>query len=399
MAKEKFKAELDIENKGFVNGLAEAEGRVGKFAQMIGKLTIILGIAGAAFGVMISWFKETVAGAEVMNTTLMVSKQILNDIMMGQGIQIKEAWKNAQLQNKINEDNAVEIYKVAKLQKELNLLVVAAADQTKTLTERKELMNKAMEKEHELKAFLLADAIEEKKAAWDQWQAQIANTKAREQFYKAAARVEEVQGMDSRRLMSQYSGLMEQQAQRARDLVDAFTPVPKVIEEVNKAFEDSAINNASLGPAARGNMKGLPGFENQLPGLREQNFNMPEAIKEFSSMQEALMNLSSTFSKFFSDVNLGFQGMIDGIITGLKRLVMELIAKASILAILSLITGVPLSGAMFKSLLFGGDIGSLIKGGAIPSGGAMPATNTTNNLNITGSISGKDIALSLRRNA
>jgi len=167
--------------------------------------------------------------------------------------------------------------------------------------------------------------------------------------------------------MSQYTGLLEQQAQRARDLAEAFTDVAEAQTEINM----NPINPTSLGAASIGNMKGLPGFEKpELPGIQEYGGKPAQMIKGFSSMQEALMGLAETFSKFFSDVNLGFQGMIDGIITGLKRLVMELLAKAAILAILAVITGVPLSGAMFKSLLFGGDIGSLIKGGAIGGGAA-----------------------------
>lgn len=129
-------------------------------------------------------------------------------------------------------------------------------------------------------------------------------------------------------------------------------------------------------------------------GLRPNKIDVSSQVKEFSSMQEAIMSLSATFSTFFSDVNLGFQGMIDGIITGLKRLVMELLAKAAILGILALITGVPLSGEMFKNLLFGDSIGSLLKGGAIGGGGG---TSVPMSGKVEFVLKGKDLYGSVNR--
>lgn len=134
-----------------------------------------------------------------------------------------------------------------------------------------------------------------------------------------------------------------------------------------------------------------------MEGIQNAPGQAATAIKEFSSMQEAIMNLSETFSTFFSDVNLGFQGMIDGIITGLKRLVMELLAKAAILALLGVITGVPLSGAMFKNLLFGGNIGSLLKGGAIGGGGGAAAVPLSGKVEFV--LKGKDLYGSMNRYA
>jgi predicted RNase H-like nuclease (RuvC/YqgF family) len=82
-----------------------------------------------------------------------------------------------------------------------------------------------MEKEKELKAFLLGEARKDLQIAYDNWKINLGNIDAKNKYYEAAKKVVEIEGMDSRRLMSQTTGVIEQQAQRARDLADAFTEV------------------------------------------------------------------------------------------------------------------------------------------------------------------------------
>jgi len=112
--------------------------------------------------------------------------------------------------------------------------------------------------------------------------------------------------------------------------------------------------------------------------------------------QQALIGLADTFAGFFSDVNLGFQGMIDGVITGIKRLVMELIAKAAFLAILSAIF--PGAGvALNLGTILGGSASKLLGSGG---GGSSPGKSIgggTLNINVTGKLHGKDIYLSNER--
>lgn len=109
--------------------------------------------------------------------------------------------------------------------------------------------------------------------------------------------------------------------------------------------------------------------------------------------QKSLLDLSKTFAGFFSDVNLGFQGMIDGVITGIKRLVMELLAQAIILTLLTIITGGTVNGAMFKSLLPAG-LGKVVGSGG--GGGAGIGHNVTQN-QLMASINGRDLKIILRR--
>ena len=67
------------------------------------------------------------------------------------------------------------------------------------------------EKEKELKAFLLTEARKDLQIAYDHWKINIGNVDAKNEYYKAAKKVVEIEGMDSKRLMSQYTGILEQE--------------------------------------------------------------------------------------------------------------------------------------------------------------------------------------------
>ena len=427
MAKNKFEAELLLNSKGFVDALSQADGAIGKFGKQLGRMSLAIGAAGAVFGVLINWFKETAAGAEVMNVSLAVSKQLLTDIIMGQGFHLKEAFKNAKAQTKINEDNAVQGYQLAKMHKELNLLVVAAADQTKSLAEKKEILTKAMAKEREIKEFLIKDAKEERKVLWDVWQANLANTKAREDFYKAAARLEEVQGMASRGLMSQYTAVLEQQAQRARDLAEAFTPLPEDVAESNrqiKLFTERTIDLASaLDLAATANRKlnfpsvGIPAGNTLSPnktvvGQSSALFSWFDATSEWKGLWEsAIMEVTSfmadTFGEVFERIGEGsFQGFGENLLGNFGNLIkslgkMLMLFGSLWLAALTLMKA-PTIPTAIAAIAIGAaavGVGSLMIGASkraasnISGGGST----TQQSVNVQGVIKGRDIYLSSQR--
>ncbi len=133
---------------------------------------------------------------------------------------------------------------------------------------------------------------------------------------------------------------------------------------------------------------------NQMAAAVEITDDITDALDE---SQLALVNLADTFAGFFSDVNLGFQGMIDGVITGIKRLVAELVAKAVILAILNVLlpgAAVPLT----LSNIIGGGAGSLIGGkatGKTSSLGSAAPAGMSQTIKIVGNtvIQGKDLAV------
>lgn len=420
MAKQKFEAELGLNNKSFLEGLSQAEGGVGKFGKAVGALSLGIGAAAGAFKILLDWIKDTDFGMAAMNTTMKVSRQLLTDLITGNGLHLKEAVKNAQAQNKINEDNAKEGYLLAKMNRELHELEVKAADQTLMLSQKKEILTKAMEKEHEIKQFLLKDAKEELRAAKDYYKLNPSNTAARENFYKAAARVEEVQSMDSRRLMSQYTGVLEQMAQRGRDLVDAFTPIPEVIKKVNKE-----LNNMPINPVSLGNPDITP---NQFPGLRPDVFRADHqalfggadvAGQWKAAWEDAIMGvadlMSNTFTDLFEHIGSGsMEGFGQDLLKNFGSLVSQLgkmlVALGTTMLSAQMLLGTPSIPNAIAAIAAGGvamAIGGAMMGAAsrgansLSGGGSGGSGNYSGNssgtqtikVEVQGRISGKDIAL------
>lgn len=221
------------------------EGGAG-FKGFAATITAAAAAGAAAFAVLINWAKETDFGVQAINVTLGVTKQLLTDALTGQGLHLKEAIANAKAQSKIKEDEAKEGYQVAKMQAELNKLIVASADQTLSHKDKLGLLTKAMEKEREIKAFLLEDAKDELKTAWDIYKINQSSTKAREDFWNAEKKVMEVQGMDSRRIMSSFSGELANQKKRAYELVDAFTELPPVLDDIKKANQAAFVATGQI---------------------------------------------------------------------------------------------------------------------------------------------------------
>jgi hypothetical protein len=94
---------------------------------------------------------------------------------------------------------------------------------------------------------------------------------------------------------------------------------------------------------------------------------------------------------------MGFQDMIDSVITGIKRLIMELIAKAAFLAILSVLfpgAAVPLT----LGNILGGNASKLVGSGSSSgvTGMSSPA-NMGYKEQLMASVSGKDLQIVLRR--
>lgn len=125
----------------------------------------------------------------------------------------------------------------------------------------------------------------------------------------------------------------------------------------------------------------------------------PEYKKPIEDMTEALMLqndainiLTNGFDTLFSSTENGFNNMIDTIIDGLKRLAAEYLAKAVIFTLIrSLFPGSGLA-VMATQNLWNMGIGGKATGGL---GGFQ---SQPLNVNVVGSIRGKDIALALRRN-
>jgi hypothetical protein len=115
------------------------------------------------------------------------------------------------------------------------------------------------------------------------------------------------------------------------------------------------------------------------------------------STNDAVNILANSFEELFSKTGKGFQGMIDNMIAALNRLLSEMIAKAVLWSILNIITGG--QAGTFKAFMgLGAAATGGGGGGSLPAAGGAPIGKAAMDINVIGSISGKDIALSLRRN-
>lgn len=125
----------------------------------------------------------------------------------------------------------------------------------------------------------------------------------------------------------------------------------------------------------------------------------PEAVTAVTDMTDALMLqgeainiLTNSFDTLFTSAENGFANMVDTMIDGMKRLVAEYLAKAVIFGLIRALF--PASGlaTMATQNLWNMGIGGKATGGL---GGFQ---SQPLNVNVVGSIRGKDIALALRRN-
>ncbi len=150
-----------------------------------------------------------------------------------------------------------------------------------------------------------------------------------------------------------------------------------------------------------------------------------DATKEYKALSNVVNTLESNFTNLFLHMGGGFKGMIDSMIDSFKLLVAQLVAKAAIFGILSLITGGS-SGAgagVFKAITGGKGFGAFmgLANGGIVSGetlarvgeyagaksnpevvaplselkGMLGSNNVS--VNVEGKIRGKDLALVLTR--
>lgn len=125
----------------------------------------------------------------------------------------------------------------------------------------------------------------------------------------------------------------------------------------------------------------------------------PEAVTAVNDLTNALMLqgeainiLTNSFDTLFTSTENGFQNMVETMIDGMKRLVAEYLAKAVIFGLIrALFPGSELA-VMATQNLWNMGIGGKATGGL---GGFQ---SQPLNVNVVGSIRGKDIALALRRN-
>ena len=125
------------------------------------------------------------------------------------------------------------------------------------------------------------------------------------------------------------------------------------------------------------------------PGFTQPIEDMTDALM---LQGEAINILTNSFDTLFTSAEDGFANMVDTMIDGMKRLVAEYLAKAVIFGLIRALF--PASGlaTMATQNLWNMGLGGKATGGL---GGFQ---SQPLNVNVVGSIRGKDIALALRRN-
>jgi cell division septum initiation protein DivIVA len=430
------------DNKDLKGKLKDSEQDVKGFSgavKGIGASMAAAAAAGAAaFTVILRWIKDTSFGVEAMNVALGASKQLLTDLIMGNGLHIKEAIENARLQSKIQNDDIKEGYIVKKMQSELAQLIRAAADQTLSHSERLKVLTQAMEKEKQLKEFLLADAREELSAAYENWRLNLASLEAKRKYYEVAGRIKDIEGMDSRRLQSQFTGELKAQEERAKALVEAFTPLPEDIAEANRQmslFVNKTIDLAdtfkmmseidlshlkmpSFGVKAGNTLAGAPSQPDKGDPNLFGGFNAAEQWKQAweGAIMEVTSLLSDEFTKVFESIGKGsFKGFgqellgnFGSLISSLGKMLVSLgttmLLALTLLKTPSIPTAIAAIAAGAAAMAIGGTMMGMAQGanlggggGSSGGGGGQGISSQQMKVIVEGKIRGKDIVIASRR--
>ena len=377
---------LGMDTTEFDSKLKGAKGKTEEFSKggssAMGSFAAAIAAVTGAFMVLKNAIGETATGIDNFNILATVSKQIMYDMLhrtpwpqMKKNI---DAVVDAQADlNYIRKKEREEMYKSKLLYANYQKFLVDAHDQTLSNTARVQAYDYALtglnmslnEQEKSLKLSL--NAIQKLlKAAPDNEKYLIEESRLKNALIDLEVR----RFSGQKEIASMRSGLLKSEAAEVRKLAEEYNKVNKAATEMLNALPKSNTPTSVFQRQEYGLSPALPGI--QSPQEQDMNAAIEKAKKlsdavadnsgELEAMQDALVGLAGQFSGFFSDVNLGFQGMIDGVITGIKRLVMELAAKAAILGLLSLIPGM---GQIFSlGNILGGKLGGLIGGGG--GGGA-----------------------------
>jgi hypothetical protein len=421
MAKQKLEAELGLNTKEYNNGIDMAIDKIKAFASSAGMLAGTVIVATKVAMDLVDAFKQTSIAIDTTNVISHLYKQTLSDIVNLQQSHASQAIENAVMENRLRQKEYEDLLEISKLNERIAIDRLDSADRTKSDEDRMISLKRALEGMHDLMNQRLGDKKEELNLAMKEWEADVQNEAKKKKAMQIVSDMHNLKAeayMSERRMTIELTNLQDEQNKKQQEAIDKIKELGQALQ---KAFQEDAAKAIKEAAEALEKLKkandvgyaegwghvGLSDIYNQspkgvgngMPGLQPYGGTLENTTKALSSQQEAVLALSDTFSSFFSNVDKGFKGMIDGVIKGIERMVQEMIARAAIMALISAITGVPLSGNMLKSILPSG-LGTLLETGGSNLGGTDSINGLSNgvNVNVTGEISGKNIALALRRN-
>lgn len=390
MAKQKLEVEIGANTKEFDSKLKGASKGVDSFGKELAAIAGAAAAAAGAIAIMTDWFKKTEAGADFMNSTLRVSKDLLSNLMLGQRLQLKESLSIAEAENKIRAGNRTDLIKEAILNRDIRKYRLEAYDDTKSIQERLDAQTKALEKQRELEKYRKDDLKEELEVVQRGLAINPIDTGLLNKQAELIAAIFNADESESLRMVSYLNTLKKQMQDRANSLVDAFTDIKEIVEEI----DGTGVNKVSTGSpniqieglAERGGLTGGPKSVNHVEDL----------TKALQVQQEAVGILSSGFRELFTSTGNGFADMVESIGNSLKSLAAEILAKSAIFALMAILFPGTSFGAMGLTGLrnmFGANAFS--GGGKVLSGAGGGGVSKP--LDVVGNIKGRDISLSLKR--
>jgi hypothetical protein len=294
MAKQKLEAELGLNKEQFDKGIGEAENAMDSFGKKFTTIAGGMGVVAAGFAVMVSWAKKTEFGADAMNISLGVSKQLFTDLMMQQQLHFGAAIKLAERENDLRAGARNDLVHEAMLRREIRKYRLEAIDNEKTLAQKIESQKKALEKTNELEEYHKRSLLDQYNLVEDQLKINQGNTKLLDLRATLVAEIANTDNSESLRDNQKLNSLIAEQAKNAYDLVQAFTEVPKKIEtaehrakrllsELKKAKKENELDYSYQGNIGLSNIYNAPpkgvGGVNNLPGLQPYGGTLENTTK------------------------------------------------------------------------------------------------------------------------
>jgi hypothetical protein len=404
---DKLEAKLGLNLDEFSKGLGDAKGLLGGFSKDLIGMTAGIGALGLVFKELKSAFLETEQGITVSSKALAVWKQTFADIInLGQinpGNLLMSISLAGRTRERVQEERQDRIDQ-KDIQNEINKALFQSYDNTKSRKEQEEGITKAMQLQSGLATMMAIDNDKDLTIIRTKLAINPTNEKLLNEENKLLLAKRDIEDMiyGLRRQQSRLTSMQKEDIKAINDLLR------QQGQYLSTGYKTDTINtkNTSFGSLQMSNGTnwweglGLP----YKASIDKKNASatpaqIEEATNAIKDQEQSVAALGKRFGQLFSGVNMGFQGMVDGMITGLKRLVMELIAEAAFLAILAAFGVIPISS--IPTIL-----GSMhgIKPGGIkgnPGGGAGVGVTPSIGMgqsNVTFEISGKSLVGVLKRN-
>ena len=432
------------DNKDLKSKLKDSEGDVrsfgDKFKAFASSASAAIGVLVTGLTIMAGWWKTQVQGIDAMNVAMAVTKQLITDIMRGQGLNLKEAAAIAKEQNRIRADDRKDLVNEALLLRDIRRYRLKSVDVEKTLADRLNAANKALEKTLELESYRKKDLYENLKVTERALQINKDDEKLLQKRAELIAAIANVDESESLRLINYRNTLLGEQKNRVKDLIDAYTELENVtalrgikpiagpanISPTARPFDKEAVGMAAdlvfmnIGRTGGHNLRGAPKTilsqedKEAMASMNDElNAEMSEMEYILTSGRDMAVDLGSQIIEGLGEAMAG--GNVKDIGKGLllslanflsqfgKLLItmglgMEAFIKS--LATMNPVIAVAAGAAM---LLAAGAIRGLVSGGgrqvASGGGGGYSGGLQAQNLRVEvyGKISGKDLVIASKR--